>query len=300
MRYEPDDPCFVGDVDDNLLVVIQGPLNGINYVGSIDVVYGKGTMRPYCIVGQFIMIEALDYDIVAFYLLRCLYKIDYPTIMVISYTTRHPGLSPVGALFSKRDMIIVKRIFESTVLPMEYTPATQHNALFRFNLAVVIFFCRFVGVPVSMEDICVNEGVPYLWRPKAMGVKNAKTITPDQFHRLFDIPWDEAGNIYFKNDDGETKPLKPDAHMPGREFEKRSTRESLAYRVVAYFRSIPFDNDVIRTSLYMKENAIRSMHKSRIDHKLSVDIHKIEQIIEYNYAILKTNHPMKIFSNVSR
>jgi hypothetical protein len=77
-------PCVAGLMTDTMVKILTR--QGQDFIAEVDFVLGKGTMRPYWIHGQLIMIPAETYDMVVFSLLREMYGLDFPKLMVVNFT----------------------------------------------------------------------------------------------------------------------------------------------------------------------------------------------------------------------
>lgn len=168
-------PCIVGELGPETLNIISNDPHHYNdFIARVD--FGIG---PYRVFGNVTMILAENYDLVAFALLREMFGLEFPRLAVVEFA----GIN-----------YIVSKDFPCRELRQsDYMPPTNENFRFRYQLCLIIYFCRFVGVDLRLPDIQVLNGVPYIWRINTMGSMRAETISELEFCLLF-----ETDNIFAK------------------------------------------------------------------------------------------------------
>jgi hypothetical protein len=133
------------------------------------------------------MIYSEKYDIVAFALLREMFGLEFPRIAVIT----HGGLNYITTKdFPCRDIQI-----------SDFTPSTSQNFMFRYQLCLIIYFCKFVGADLRLPDIKVMNGVPYVWKIRSLGNIRAETISETEFCQLFETDNLFAKQIFVEEDE---------------------------------------------------------------------------------------------------
>lgn len=188
---------------------------GQDFIAEVDFVLGKGTMRPYWIHGQLIMIPAETYDMVVFSLLREMYGLDFPKLMVVNFTNFDNLVVDGEPIRLDNAKFIVSKRFNDRDLRMkDYHPPTKKNRTFRFRLCLLVYFCKFVGVDFDLRYVRVinntntintingsdmgeeRDKVPFMWRVGPLGHRNAKTVDSKLFAALFGVDFDIAARIY--------------------------------------------------------------------------------------------------------
>lgn len=187
--------CVAGTLTETMVKILTR--DGQDFIAEVDFTLGKGTMRPYWIKGQIIMIPAETYDMIVFSLLRAMYGLDFPKLLVVKFTNFGPlvvdgqPMTMDGARF-----IVSKRFNDRELRVKDYFPLTKKNYEFRFRLCLLIYFCKFVGADFDLRYVRVMEKVPFIWRIGALGGRNAKTIDPKLFALLFRVDMDLVSKIY--------------------------------------------------------------------------------------------------------
>lgn len=298
------DPCFMGLLTDSMVKVVAEDKGDL--IADVNFVLGERSLRPYQVRGQIRMIYPNDYDIVAFYLLRQMYGLYFPPIMVVNYDSSHyVKMGDMYVQMSGVNYIVCKQYADRQLQPDDYYPPTEKNFMLRYNLCLLTFFCRFVGVNFSLSDVRVLNGFPFIWRVSGLGYRNAKTITNEEFCYLFGFDKNEARafNAGLRKstklesndvnnaeliDEYISKQFQVDTpYVPG--------KNKMVDAVISYFRSFNFDTDIVRSCLYMTENPVRSARGQKAKYKLSRKHVEIERVIEENYGLLSGSYPFKIF-----
>lgn len=187
--------CVAGTLTETMIKILTR--DGQDFIAEVDFTLGKGTMRPYWIRGQIIMIPAETYDMLVFSLLRAMYGLDFPKLLMVKFTNFGPlvvdgqPMTMDGARF-----IVSKRFNDRELRVKDYFPLTKKNYEFRFRLCLLIYFCKFVGTDFDLRYVRVMEKVPFMWRIGAMGARNAKTVDPKLFSLLFRVDMDLVSKIY--------------------------------------------------------------------------------------------------------
>ena len=187
--------CVAGTMTETMVKILTR--EGQDFIAEVDFVLGKGSMRPYWIKGQIIMIPSETYDMVVFSLLRAMYGLDFPKLLIVKFTNFGPlvvdgqPMTMDGARF-----IVGKRFNDRALRVKDYYPLTSKNYEFRYRLCLLIYFCKFVGVDFDLQNVRVLEKVPFIWRVGALGGRNAKTIDAKLFSLLFRVDMDLVSKIY--------------------------------------------------------------------------------------------------------
>lgn len=292
-----DHPCVAGLMDDKMVKVL-GCIDTAfkELVADVNYTIGESTSRPHKVIGQILMLEREKYDIVAFALLREMFGFPFPKVMIVNYTTLSQCNVPIGPGVK---YIILKRLSDLPLKVEDYYPATENNFLFRYQLCLIVYFCKFVGCSFSLSDVRVMNGVPYFWKATSIGFKSCSTITEEEFSYLFGIDIDKAKLIFVS----ETHNIKYSGlvtdsviiNEPSPEFTLDNYKGTMLDMVITYFRNIDFDLDVIRQCLYIKENPVRSSTGNRIKFPLSRNPRFTASLLEEHHSLLCGPFPFKIF-----
>jgi hypothetical protein len=206
--------------------------------------------------GQAWLIPAESYDLIAFGGLRAMFGFEFPRIAIVTYRDEN--------------YIFVKRFGDRELEEKDYWPHTTENCHFRFNLALIVYFCRLVGCPLHLKDVRVLNGIPFIWKGKNLGYRNTTTVNEKEFEKIFGIS---------------LKALKT------------GEGNYMAHAVIEYFRGIDFDTDILRGILYIKDTEIRYRKGMRVKHPLVRKPKVIEELIEENYSLLMGEYPFNIFNS---
>lgn len=308
-KIDPDkdgtNPVILGDMYKEALPILS--YNDKYTVVRIHLCLEYHVKDPYYILGDIRLYPAKTYDAVIFALFRKHYGLSYPQVFGLNYI--------VGTL--RYPCIALCNIIEETPISEEmYYPPTGKNYLFRFNLALIAYFCRFVGVPISMAQIQVRDGVPYIWNIHVMGIRNSKSFPLDILAYLFGVTnqdWSlvEGGNsprcltctssnptgFDFKTNfnrncpvNAENEELDPSDMMP---------IGSMAHQVVKYMRDIDFDLEIFRQYIFLRDNAVRQVRNAMQKYRTNNAARDIGRTLESNYAYLTSSNPFGIFSKTS-
>jgi|SRR5579885_132521 len=257
-----DDPVHLGYVFDDLIQIIgfDPDLHANNsntaMIANVDAKIMEGEKIIYRATGQVWLIDIDFYDLVVFSELRKMFGFDFPRVAVINYR----GV----------DYITVPRFGDRELRENDYWPHTTENTLFRFNLALIIYFCKLIGCPFNLKDVRVLNGVPFFWKGRSLGYRNTGTVTSIEFEKIFGLSLETL---------------------------KRGEGNTLSYEVIKYFREVDFDTDVLRGILYVKDSVIRYRKGTRIKYQLTRVPKIIEELIEENHSLLLSEYPFNIFSS---
>jgi len=309
------DECVWDPVTSEMITVMEYHPHFKEMVACVNYILGEGTLRPYPVRGRLLMIEAETYDIVAFYLLRQLFKLHFPMVVTFEYTNFKPGM--IGHLVPSSGIrYIATKAFDDRALdPADYYPPNEKNLNFRYQLCLIVFFCKLVGCPLSLREIRVFNGLPFFWRANHIGMHNARTVTEEEFSYLFGISTADARRVYVDNSGSEinastltqsqtgiftTVQVEPAVVFgePGVRREKKEyadLKSPMFDLVIQFFRDCGFDPDLVRASLYLKDNPMRSSTGNRAKFKLSSTHRKIMGVIEENFSLLHGPYPFKVF-----
>lgn len=294
------DPCICGKLKSDLISGVTHLANGKEVIVDINFVLGRGTLRPYPIHGRLLLMQAETYDIIAFYLLRQLFKLYFPMIISVKFSNFEPWMlcqliPPPGIRY------IATKIFDDRPLDLaDYYPACDKNFQFRYQLCLIIFFCKMVGCPLSLHDIRVLNGYPFFWQATYLGLPNSRTVTESEFSYLFGIPLGDARRVYVGQSRTEinASTLSDTLTSKYTQHEKQeyvNLRSPMFDEVIKYFREVGFEPDLVRACLYIRENPVRSSTGNRAKFKLSIPHAKILKLIEENCSLLSGPYPFKVF-----
>lgn len=286
--------------DEMIKIVSKDPLEK-ERVCEVDIKWGQNTLRPYRVKGQFNMISIETYDILVFSLLRDLFGLGYPSVLVTDY---RPVFIGDGSDIKKRPYLkpvaMIKKLEDREMVEKDYWPPTDENIMFRYRLGIIVIFCKIVGTPFYLANVRVQKGIPYLWRVTEIGVKHAMTINRSQFADLFGFKEQDLFRYYNKTE------LSPD-EMPFDSYlielavrmeapgEAKKPKALLFDLAVKYLRNVDFDMDILREIVHLRENPVRGRISGRGRLKLSKPASQIISVIEENYSTLCGPIPIHMF-----
>lgn len=169
-----DNTICCGDIHPFVLDIIGQEDNA--YIGNINMKIPH--LNNLHVAGQIIMIEPITYDIPVFSLLREMFGLSFPMVIIAKYKSC--------------DFIITKRFIPRDLKEDDYYPPTVANRDFRFHLALLVFVCKIIGCALKLNDIKVYNGKPYFWKCKSLGYRKASFINEDAFLKLFGISLEDA------------------------------------------------------------------------------------------------------------
>lgn len=246
-------------------------------------IYGKNS---YYFICDFRMFLVEYWDGLIFSLFRDYYGLSYPTVLGCTYVDKNNFRHPA---------IIKKEEADRSITYDDWKKNNGTNFKTRFHLAVLVYFCRFVGASISMDMIKIKNGVPYIWEVGIIGHKNARTLKKSEILEIFDIhPSDWTLLMERQN----TPALQcPSWGGIGYEGHKKleMKEDSMMYLVVKYMRSIDFNIDVFRSFLHLRENEIRHHPTNRQKFPTRIKPRIITGLLELNQSCLISTSPMEIF-----
>jgi hypothetical protein len=224
-------------------------------------IYNKNKPTPDRIIleihlAQFWLIPAESYDLIVFASLRAMFGLEFPRLGIVTYYNQN--------------YILMKRFGDRELEEKDYWPHNTKNFRFRFNLALIVYFCRLIGCPFQLKDVRVLKGIPFYWKCRNLGYRNTTTVSSEEFYKIFGI-------------DLETL--------------KTGAGNCMARAVIKYFREIDFDTDILRGILYVKDSEIRYKKGVRVKYPLTRRPKIVEELIEENYSLLIGEFPYKIFNS---
>jgi hypothetical protein len=194
-KYEPIyHSCVAGLLTDGM-VNIRGR-KGCEFIADVDFTVGEGSRHAVRVTGQVLMFEANHYDIVAFALLRELFGLRFPQLIIVNYAGSL-GAGHLGAPSIACRFVVSKRFTDRELRESDYYPLTPENFEFRYQLCLLIYFCKFVGCNFSLDKVRVMDGYPFFWRCPLIGYAKAQTVSPEEFLLLFGVEMATAGHIYY-------------------------------------------------------------------------------------------------------
>lgn len=186
--------CVAGLLTDDMIQIVAQ--EGAEYIANVDFTLGEGSRHAVRITGQVVMFEANHYDIVACALLRELFGLRFPQLIIVNYsgTLGAPrfGVPPTSCRF-----VVGRRFPDRELRRSDYDPPTAENDEFRYQLCLLIYFCKFVGCNFSLDKVRVLDGNPFIWRCLIIGHENAQTVSPEDFLLLFGVEMETSGKIYY-------------------------------------------------------------------------------------------------------
>jgi len=196
-KMEDNEICC-GLVTRDILQVVD--ISGTDYIGNVVIRLGQKK-----IMGQLLMIEADKYDIAVFCLLREMFGLGFPPVLIIEYDCIR--------------YIVTKRRETRGLREDDFYPYTVANREFRFKLAILIYLCKLIGCPLSFNDIRVHNGSPIFWRCNYLGLRKASSVSNDIFMKLFGMSLEHGRRglmtqfaktviDYFRNVDFDTDELR--------------------------------------------------------------------------------------------
>lgn len=290
-------PCVAGRLTEEMVSFVG--MDGPDYIASVDFTLGAGSKRPFQVKGQLILTEQRTYDMVVFALLREMFGLEFPRLIIVDY------FDHIYRIAGK--MIATRRFPDRPLKQIDYFPHTEKNLAFRYQLSLMVFFCKFVGCPFSLRDVRVLDGVPFFWRASSLGSRNAPTITPEEFSMLFGVTPEVARDVFHSSNheslsDGDILSKKGQLLTDDDLFSVvtpnvnySEIKGTMFNMVVEFFREVDFDLDAIRSCIYIQENAVRSAVKNKKNFELSRSPREIERVLEENHSILCSAYPFRIF-----
>lgn len=313
-------PCVAGLLTDEMVKIVSQERG--EYIANVDFLVGYGTKRETRIYGQVLLMEPTNYDVIAFALLREHYGLGFPQLLIVNYLgslghcTLQGGVQAVGMRF-----IMTRRFPDRELRREDYYPLSEENKAFRFQLCFLIYFSKFVGAGLSLSDVRVMDGVPFVWRCRSLGNKRAPTVSEEEFALLFGISPKDAGTIFHsvnhellidkteEKDQSERRRIQfnseaaklqdiPDSQLfldavPNISY--KDLKGTLFETVVNYFRAVNFDKDYIRECLLIRDNGVRNFKRNKRAFPLSKPTGDIAALLEENYATLSGAYPFNIF-----
>jgi hypothetical protein len=288
-------PCVAGLLTDDMIKVLN--YNHKEIIARVSFDLAEGTSKSYMIEGIVKLQQTETFDSVAFALLRELYDMPFPQLLIVNY---------YGCPH------IMSKLYDDRALKKDdYYPLTLENFMFRYKLCQIIFFCKFVGCSISLADIRVFNEIPYLWDINSIGYKRCSTISVDEFTLLFGVSPDVANHIFNSPlhayyDEGEidleavksqkgiiSDSMVTDMETPNIKFS--DLRYTIFSSVVEYFRTIPYDKDIIRQCIYIRGERVREVKGNRTIFPMTRKPRDISALIEQNFALIHSNYPYRIF-----
>lgn len=210
-------------VHDNVLtnvnseyVTIKGKINGETnkYLADVNVKIKGMKDKNSILTGNVMMYSKEVYDDVIFSLLRTMFKMPFPELYVGKYDIRSTeafadlttkNINPYD--FVNQKFIYTKYFNYRNIQLSDYYPATPDNFNFRFQICLMIYFCKFLGCPFYLKEVKVTqinrkkfndsdeyitENFPCMWEVLALGLKNAPTVNEQDFCYFFMIDIKDA------------------------------------------------------------------------------------------------------------
>lgn len=295
-------PSLAGLLNDEMIRVVHRQEDGREGLGEVDIRWGRGTARPYRVKGLFHMIFIETYDILVFSLLRGMFGLEYPNVLVADYRPEYigdpeniklrPYLNPVA---------LVKKMDDRELQESDIWPPSEKNYLMRFRLGVLVLFCRVVGAAFFLGNVRVQNGIPYIWRVHKVGEKKALTLSKKQFADLFgfkveQLNKDENYRIPGIDDPSINAVMTRIVDRIRKKQEFQASMPPLFDLAVRYLKECDFDLDVLRELVHLRENPVRGRLSSKGRLKLALPVAQILANIEENYSILDGPSPLDLFS----
>lgn len=239
----------------------------------------------YYLSADFRSVLAEYWDALVFSMFREYYGFSYPKLFGATYMDF--GLTyPI--IFKKEEE-------EVSITYNDWRKRDGRNFKTRFHLACLVYFCKFMGVPLTMNMIKIKNGVPYLWDVGMIGFKHSKTLQKNELLELFDIHTSDWTLLM----EGRPPPSLMCSNFGGLGYQCHKKLEmkenSMVYMVIEYMRSIDFNLDVFRSFIHLRENEIRYHATNRQTHPTRIKPRIITSLLESNQACLVSNSPMDIF-----
>jgi hypothetical protein len=280
-------PCVAGLLTDSMVKILTR--QGQDFIAEVDFVLGKGTMRPYWIHGQLIMIPAETYDMVVFSLLREMYGLGFPKLMIVNFTNFQSLVVDGEPLWLDNAKFIVSKRFNDRDLRVkDYHPATKKNRTFRFRLCLLIYFCKFVGVDFDLRHVrVINDNgdgkVPFLWRVGPLGHRNAKTVDATMFANLFGVDFDVATRIYSgrRRQHNEDSP-PPSNHGSDKRVEVFNNQLNMLQNDT-YVKANPHDSSKLKLGSQHPDPVVRNIIDTLKG--LKVEKTRIEELIDRSIKV---------------
>lgn len=185
---------------------------------NVNFTIGEGSMRPYNVQGQLTLIPQLQYDTIAFSLLREYFGFEFPRALLVSHPVTCPVAKELQGVYGPYvirfgHFAAVKKFDDRELKLSDYYPYTDSNFLFRYRLCLIVYLCKFMGCDFNLTDVRVieqeGEMIPYIWKCQALGYSRAKTVTKEEFARLFRMDPQEVDKIYASEIEDESGNILP-------------------------------------------------------------------------------------------
>lgn len=242
-------------------------------------------VNRYLLKDDFRIYLCENWDGLIFSLFRDYYGFSYPYVYGATYID---GIYKFPVLFKRHEE-------EDLLLHAHWVKRGGLNFKTRFHLAVLVYFCRFVGASIDMSMIKIKNGVPYIWEVGIIGLKNARTLPKEILLELFEIHNSDWCLLM----EGTSTPNMMCESFCGIHYEAHLDLEmktnSMMRLVIAYMRSIDYNLDIFRSFIHLRENEIRYHINNRQKYPTRIKPRIITDLLEKNQAILISNSPMEIF-----
>jgi len=304
-------PSLVGVITDTMFTFLTDQHANINYNNlmiNIDLKWGEGTNRPHRVRGAMHMVPLQTYDLLVFSLLKGMFGMDYPNVMVADYRRNFVGDNTADVVGKPyvTPVALVKKMDDRQLVEADYSPATDKNSLFRYRLGILVMFCRLVGVLFSYEMVRVQFGIPYLWRVNSIGNKKAATINRQQFKELFGFKSDVDLAGYYNVDQPEytnyngkyvtdSAKMEVALRLPGVNEGPKRIKVPVFDLVLEHMKSMDFDLDGLREIIYLREGLVRGKISGQGRLRLNYPASQVIQVIEENYSMLTGPNPIGMF-----
>jgi hypothetical protein len=269
------------------------PLISMNddvWVISTDYIYGAKSKNPHRVSALMDLTDIETFDSIIFGLIREHYKLDFPKVMFMTYM--HNGTTyPKRAILQFEHLPIRRDMF---------FPHTEDNYTFRFNMALIIFLAKLMGVPLNLTDIRIVNGIPTFWNTHVMGMRTAKTLESSELAGIFDVSisqWKLIENGKYPKKLTHSRVIENinDTAFDTDGINGYLETDTMMERVISYMRDIQLGLPLLRKMIYLRENEIVNIRSGNQKYPTYLHPRVIIETININQGILMSAKPFDIF-----